>query len=183
MKKQTIKVKLSLNGKKVQIGHQFLEDISRNIDDARENRKIFTLLATSDNPAIRKSISNHYHLTKKAVNILINDTSSTVINNILSNSSAAKYISHNKLMKFIKSDNITYLCSIASNIEGFKKEDACKIINILVNHKNPLVKYNLVKYGASELINTATIKQLTKDKDIDVSSSAKDEYKTRINQR
>jgi len=46
-----------------------------------------------------------------------------------------------------------------------------------------LVKYNLVKYGASELINTATIKQLTKDKDIDVSSSAKDEYKTRINQR
>jgi hypothetical protein len=44
---QTIKTELVVNGSKVVVGHQFLEDIVRNIPDVKENKSVFTTLSLS----------------------------------------------------------------------------------------------------------------------------------------
>ena len=38
MQTQTIKIELSINGQKVIIGHQFLEDVIRNIPDIKDKK-------------------------------------------------------------------------------------------------------------------------------------------------
>ena len=47
MQTQTIKTELLINGKKVLVGHQFLEDIISDIPDIKENQDIFNALALS----------------------------------------------------------------------------------------------------------------------------------------
>jgi len=49
MQTQKIKIELSINGIKVTIGHQFLEDIVRYILDIKEKQVIFDTLAKSEN--------------------------------------------------------------------------------------------------------------------------------------
>ena len=48
MQTQTIKTELLINGKKAIVGHQFLEDIVKDIPDIKENREIFNDLIFSD---------------------------------------------------------------------------------------------------------------------------------------
>ena len=47
MQTQTIKTELVINGSGVVIGHQFLEDIVRDIPDIKENKSAFSTLAQS----------------------------------------------------------------------------------------------------------------------------------------
>lgn len=57
MLENKINVELTINGQKVKVGHKFLEDISMNIPDVKENSKIFTILAYSDNFEVRDNIA------------------------------------------------------------------------------------------------------------------------------
>lgn len=45
MQKEQIKVELTINGLNVAVGYEFLENISRDIPDIKENKKIFEILA------------------------------------------------------------------------------------------------------------------------------------------
>ena len=56
---QTIKTELSINGKSVVIGHQFLKNIVREIPDIKENQEVFSILAQSDNPDVREVLSRY----------------------------------------------------------------------------------------------------------------------------
>ncbi|MEA1983091.1 MAG: hypothetical protein U9N39_06065, partial [Campylobacterota bacterium] len=88
-------------------------------------------------------------------------------------------IKEDMLFKIMKTGNIKYLTTIASNVEDYKKCDLCKIVKKLANHKNPLVRYELVRYRANDIVTTKILTQLSADKDIDVANSAKDELNRR----
>ena len=180
MKTQTIKAELLINGKKVVIGHQFLEDIVRDIPDIKENKEIFNALVLSDNPDVREYLTRVDNLSKKSVHILLNDTNQEVVDGVLSNSDLAKKISEEALLKIIDLDNTKLLMTIASNIDDYVKCDLCKIIKILANHKSISVRYNLVRYWSSDSVPVKILKQLAKDKDIDVAKEAAETLERRI---
>ena len=73
MQIQTIKTELSINGISIEVGHSFLEDIVKDIPDIAENKEVFSILATSDNPEVRQIIANTKNLSKKAIHPLLND--------------------------------------------------------------------------------------------------------------
>jgi len=63
--------------------------------------------------------------------------------------------------------------TIASNIDDYVKCDLCKIVKILASHKSASVRYNLVRYWSSDSV-PVKIKQLSKDKDIDIAKESID---------
>ena len=83
MQTQTIKAELLINGKKVVIGHQFLEDIVRDIPDIKENKEIFNDLVLSDNPDVRESITRVDNIGKKSTHLLLNDINQEVVDGVL----------------------------------------------------------------------------------------------------
>lgn len=174
MQTQEIKAELLINGSKIVFGHQFLKDIIRAIPDIKENQSIFSILAKSDNPEVREEISKKDNLSKKTIHLLLDDDSQEVVNNILSNADSAKKINEDILLKIIKSDNIKYLITIASNIDDYVLCNTCKIVKILSRHKNSSVRYSFFDWGgSSNVIPTKILKKLSKDKDIDVATEAK----------
>ena len=179
MQTQTIKTELLINGMKVLVGHQFLEGIVRNIPDVKENQEIFNTLVLSDNIEVREYLTRVDNLSKKSIHILMNDRSSDVVDGVLSNSDLAKYISDETLSKILDSDNIKLIMTIASNIEDYVRCDTCKIVKRLANHKSVSVRYELVRWRANEVIPMKILKQLSKDKDIDVAQEAAKELKRR----
>jgi len=169
---QTIQTELLINDKKVVIGHQFLENIISDLPDIKENQEIFNTLVLSDNPDVREYLTRVNNLSKKSVHILLNDTNQEVVNGVLSNSNLAKRISEEVLLKIIEADNTKFLMTIASNIDDYIKCDLCKIVNILANHKSVSVRYNLVRWRTNDIVSIKILKQLSKDKDIDVAKDA-----------
>ena len=179
MQTQKIKTELLINGSKVTIGHQFLEDIVRDIPDIKENKTIFGALAKSDNPDVRELISRKDNLGKKTIHLLLDDENQEVVDNILSNSDLAKKINEDILFRIIKSDNIKYLSTIASNIEDYALCNICKVAKILSNHQNASVKYSLLKWRISDVVTTKILKKLSKDIDIDIAKEAKEKLSRR----
>jgi len=179
MTTQNIKVELFINGKKAVIGHQYLEDTVSDIPDIKENQEIFDALIHSDNPEVQEHIANVEHLSKKSIDILLNDDNIDVVDNVLSNVNLAKYIKHETLMKIVQSNNTKFLVSIAENIDDYAKCDLCQIVKILANHKNVSVRYALVHWRASDIVTVKILKQLVKDGDIDVSNNAREELERR----
>jgi hypothetical protein len=109
-----------------------------------------------------------------------NDTNQEVVDGVLSNSDLAKKISEEALLKIIDLDNTKLLMTIASNIDDYVKCDLCKIVKILANHKSTSVRYNLVRYWSSNSVPVKILKQLAKDKDIDVAKEAAETLERRI---
>ncbi len=180
MQTQTIKTELSINGKNVIIGHQFLEDIIRDIPDIKENQEIFSILAQSDNPEVRENVSRMVdNLDKDTIHLLLNDENQEVVDNVLSNSNLAKHISEEEIYKIIDSDNIKLLTIIASNIDDYKRCDLCKIVKGLAKHKNISVRYRLLGYSRGDSVSNKILKQLSEDEDSDISQMALSELKRR----
>ena len=109
---QTIKTELVVNGIKVVVGHQFLEDIVRDIPDVKENKPVFISLAQSDNPDVRESISRKDNLNSKTIHLLLKDENQEVVDNVLSNTDLAKHIKEETLFDIIEMNNIKYLSLI-----------------------------------------------------------------------
>lgn len=168
MKTQNIKVELHINGKKVAIGHEYLEDSIRNIPDIKENREIFDILARCDNPEVREDLARMENLSKKTIHHLLNDENQEVVDNVLNNPDLAKYIKHKTLMDIINTGNIKLLKTIANSIEDYEKCDLCEVSKVLSEHKNVSVRYALVEYTHRTTVSTQTLKVLEKDVDLDV---------------
>ena len=180
MQTQTIKTELLINGKKVVVGHQFLEEIICYIPDIKENQGVFNSLVLSDNPNTREYLTRIDNLSKKSVHILLEDSNQEVVDGVLLNSSLAKLISEKALLKIINLDNTKLLMTIASNIDDYIKCDLCKIIKILANHKSASVRFKLVRHWTSDSVSAKILKQLSKDKDIDVAKKAADSLERKI---
>ncbi len=179
MQTQTIKTELLINGKKVLVGHQFLEYVIRDIPDIKENQEIFNSLVFSDNPEVREYLSRVENIGKKSIQVLLNDSNQEVVEGVLSNSNLAKYISDEALMKIIDANNTKLLMAIACNLDDYVKCDICKIVKILANHKSASVRYSLIKWRPSEIVSVKILKQLSKDEDIDVAKEASTELDRR----
>ena len=176
-----MKVELLINGEKVKLGHRFLESICRDIPDIKENIKIFNILAKSTNYEVREYISRNDNLSNETIEILLNDISEVVVDNLLSNRDINKKISDEQLKVIIEKDNIKLLTTIGSNIDDFKSCNRCKHIKYFAKHPSAKVRYSLFNYNISDLITTETLVELSKDEDFDVSREAKKELKNRNN--
>ena len=152
----------------------------RNIPDIKENQEVFNSLVFSDNPDLREYLTRVDNLSKKSVYILLKDTNQEVVDGVLSNSNLAKLINEEALLKIIDLNNTKLLMTIASNIDDYVKCDLCKIVKILANHKSASVRYNLVRYGSSDSVSVEILKQLAKDKDIDVAKEAIDALEIKL---
>jgi len=174
MKTQTIKIALTINGKKLTLGHSFLENIEYMYGiDTKENQEAFDMLVYSDNPKIRRSIALLSNISKKSISILLNDDDQNVVQAVLGNYDLAPRIKHVQLMKIIKDNHIEHLKTIASNhIVLYKKCNLYKIIKLLAKHENPAVRFELVRYHSTHIIPKKILKKLSKDIDIDVSKAA-----------
>jgi len=175
MTTQTIKTELILNDRKVVVGYKFLENIVRDIPDIKENRKIFDMLVHSDNLEVRRCIANKENVSKKSIDILLNDDNLNVVDNVLSNVDLSKCIKEETLMKIVQSNHTQLLLTIAENIDNYAKCNLCKIVKLLANHKNASVRYALLYWRVTGIVTVKILKQLVKDEDIDVSNYARKE--------
>ena len=180
MLENEINVELTINGQKVKVGHKFLESIVYDIPDVKENSKIFTILASSNNFEVRDNVSRKDNLPSEAVEILLNDVSDDVVNRILSNRDVNKYITNEQIFSIIEKNNIKLLSTIAENIDEFHSCDKCEILNILVKHKSSKVKAALFSYSVSDLLSIEKLKELSNDEDFDVATEAKKELKNKL---
>ena len=174
MQTQNIKTELTINETKVVIGHQFLEDIARNIPDVKENKAVFGVLAQSENPSVRETISRNDNLSKKIIHLLLNDENQEVVDNILSHNEHGKQISEETLFSLIASNNTKYLKTIAQNIDNYVLCDTCKIATILSEHENTSVRYSLVHWRSNDAVTSKILKKLSEDEDFDVAKQAKE---------
>lgn len=180
MTRSELKIDITINGQKVLCGHNFLENIAKNIPDIKGNKKVFDVLVTSNNDEVREAVSCNEFLSKEAIEILLQDENMEVIDNILSNRGISKHITDEQLNKIIEKDNTKLLSTIASNIDDFKSCEKCKVIKKLAAHPSSKVRYSLLGWIASDLINEKTLKQLCEDSDIDVATAAKEKIKSRF---
>lgn len=180
MTKQELKIEFIIDGTKVQCGHQFLENIIRDIPDIEQNKKIFDILATSNNDDVREMIARKEFLSLEAIEILLKDENIEVVDNILSNRDIDKLITDEQLKMIIEKDNIKLLSTIASNVERYQNCDRCRIIKKLAKHTSSKVRYSLLNYGVSDLMTNSTLQELCEDSDIDVATEAKKELKSRM---
>lgn len=176
---KTINVKLEINGKQVKIGHQFLEDIIREIPEVPQNKSIFEILANSDNDEVREYIAKNEHLNQDTINLLLEDNSQEVVDNLLYNSNATDKLNHSQVMKIIKKNHTKHLCTIAGFLDDYPMINSCKIAKILSNHNNPQVRYNLVRRN-NNIVPIKILKKLSKDKDVNVSYEAKKRLEKRL---
>ena len=180
MQTQTIKIELLINGQKIAVGHRFLENMVSDIPDIKENSKIFEILAHSDNPEVRESLTRNDMLNKKTIALLLEDESEDVVDGVLSNVDLAKQIEEEALYKILEVNNIKLLSTIASNIEDYTLCDGCKLAKKLAKHPVAVIRYNLVKWRrVSSLISTKLLKKLAKDADCDVAKDAQGELESR----
>lgn len=168
-----ININLQINDENIEVGHILLERIVQYIPDIKGNEKVFEILALSNRERIKYYLADKKNLNEKTVSLLLNESDNNIVDLILSNVDAAKHITQKQIMKFFKNNCIELLCTIARNIEIFKKCDIYKLIKMLSKHENPRVRYNLLQSKNSELITKRILKKLSKDEDIDVSNFAK----------
>ncbi len=181
MLENEINVELTINGQKVKVGHKFLESIVYDIPDVKENSKIFTILASSNNFEVRDNVSRKDNLPSEAVEILLNDVSDDVVNRILLNRDVNKFITNEQIFSIIEKNNIKLLTTIAENLDEYHSCDKFKILNLLLKNKNSKVKIAFLSRCVSELLSLDQIKQLANDDDFDVAYEAKKELKNRLN--
>ncbi len=174
MQTQNIKTELTISGVGVVIGHQFLEDVARNIPDVKENKAVFAVLAQSENPSVRETISRNDNLSKKVIHLLLNDENQEVVENILSYTEHGKQISEETLFALIAGNNTKYLKTIAQNIDNYILCDTCKIATILSEHENTSVRYSLVHWRSNDAVTSKILKKLSEDEDFDVAKQAKE---------
>ncbi len=120
-------------------------------------------------------------MSNETVEILLNDSSEEVVDNLLSNRDINKRITDEQVKVIIEKENIKLLTTIARNINEFKSCNRCKLIKYFAKHPSSKVRYSLFNYNISDLITTETLVELSKDEDFDVAMEAKKELKSRNN--
>lgn len=175
MQQENIKVELTMNGVNVQVGHSFLEDISRDIPDIKENKKVFEILAKSDDFKVRRNVAYKDNLNKNTIDILLQDSDMEVVDSILSNRDAPKFITQEQLQRIIDLDNIILLETIGNRIDNYASCNTCKIINKLVKYPNARVRASLFRVFSS--LNIKQLEILSQDSDSEIASEAKKELK------
>jgi len=179
MPKQEIKVELLINGHKVKVGHRFLEDIVRDIPDIKENKRIFSILASSNNDEIREYISKNDNLPKETIDTFLKDKNDEIVDNILSNRDINKYILDEQILKIIDKNSNKHLSTIATNIDDFSSCNRCKLVKILSKYESSKVRYSLFSFGGSKFISNGILNKLCSDEDFDVAYEARKELKNR----
>jgi hypothetical protein len=172
MKTNTTRIDLAIDGIKIEVGCEFLDDIVKILPDTKENKKVFEKLASSDNYEIRELIAKKDNLSKKAIKLLLADKREGIITKLLKNSKVAKKLTHKQIKNIIALDNPVYCKIIASNLEYFTKCNIKKLVKYLSNHHDPKVRLELVNRWKDD-VSVKIIKKLIKDKDIDVAKAAK----------
>ena len=180
MKKEIVQIKLIINSHTVKVGQRFLEDISNNIQDIKENKKIFDILSMSDNYTVRENISRNDNLSSNTVERLLNDENDEIVENILSNRTINKFITNKQLKRIIKKGSIKLLCLIASRVNEYQNTNMCKITKLLAKHPNQQVRLSIFNWNVPDVISIKTLKRLSKDTDLDIRYEAKKVLKDRL---
>lgn len=177
MQKEQIRVELSINGLQVTAGYEFLERITCDIPDIKENKKVFEALAKSDDFEVRRSISYKDNLNKNTIDMLIQDADSDVVGNILNNSNIAKYITQEQVENILKQDNTYLLEILGKNVDDFQSCNVCKIIDKLIKHPNARVRGSVLRYRNN--LSLVQLEILSNDSDTAISSEARKQLKDR----
>lgn len=122
------------------------------IPNVKENKKVFTILSSSDNHRIKEYISRKSFLSTETINTLLNDKSDEIVDNILSTRDINKYITNEQIFSIIEKDNTKLLSTIARNLDELQSCDRCKIINHLSKYKSSSVRFSLFTYNVAGVV-------------------------------
>jgi len=175
MQKEQIKVELSINGLKVVVGYEFLENISYNMPDIKENKKVLEILANSDDFEVRRSISRYDNLNKNTIDILLQDTDNDVVQNLLNNRDIAKFITQEQVENIFTQDNIYLLETLGRNVDDFQSCNVCKLIDKFIKHPNARARGSVLYHRSN--LNLQQLELLTNDNDALIASEARKQLK------
>jgi len=175
MQKEQIRVELSINRLQVTIGYEFLENISMNIPDIKENKKVFEILAKSDDFEVRRAISYKGNLNKNTIDILLQDTDSDVVQNLLNNRDVAKFITQEQVESILKQDNTYLLETVGRSIDDFQSCNVCKLMDKFIKHPSARVRGSVLRYRRE--LNLQQLELLTNDSDANIASEARSQLK------
>ena len=170
---KTTKIELKIDGIKVKMDIELLENIAWFIPEYKANTKVFKKLATLDNYVVKKHIANKKYISKKTIKKLLKEKNDEIISKLLTNKDAAKKLSNKQLEKIIKRGDPKHYKDIALCSNSFVKCNINKIIKFLSKSKDPIIRAYVVMLVSNDIpIDIA--KKLTKDKDYYVANKAKE---------
>ncbi len=124
------------------LSYDALADIVSNYPDHDDSNDFFLLAARYPAATVRENLAYKNHLSAEVLDILIKDSSVSVLRNLVRSDAFREYASHELLDKFINLD-IEMAQSIASYVETFQEADAVKLANLLALHEDPSVVASL----------------------------------------
>ena len=124
------------------LSYDALADIINNYPNNDDSNDFFLLAAKHPASTVRENLAYKNHLSAEVLDILIKDSSVSVLRHLLRSNAFREYASHEVLEKFINLD-IEMAQSIARDVETFQEADAVKLANLLALHEDPSVVASL----------------------------------------
>ncbi|MCD4722642.1 MAG: hypothetical protein K8S13_22705 [Desulfobacula sp.] len=168
-----MKAKLEINGVSINLGFKTLEFIADILPDCEDNSLIFHELAKSKSSEVRIAVANKRYLMTETAKLLLKDSSIMVLCQIIRTDIGVSCLNKNILTRFIELNSVRLLKTIIMELDEIVNEfDCCDmtyLVDLLVQHQDPLIKYELAEMDIPECY----LKILADDPDLSVARVAK----------
>jgi|GEM_PF-5284412 len=163
-------LKLKADGKEFPISSDIIfNSWFGGIPDSEEYLDLLHDCVSSPNSSIRESIAAMDIIDEQIVNQLLGDRQLSVLKELLSNSSASKYISEKELLRIIDINESDLCCGIADNIDSFELCNITTLAEKLSANNDPKVRLSL---ASNHLAPKMIISRLKNDPDFGVRHQA-----------
>jgi len=146
-----MKSKLTVNDISINLGFKELEIIADLLPDCEENAMLFHELSKSLSSEVRTVIACKTSIMAETAELLIQDSSIMVLCQILKTDIGKTCLNKSELTRFIELGSVRLLKMLIMELDDIVHEfDCCDIqylADLLVQHQDPLIRYELAGAG------------------------------------
>lgn len=170
--KLLFKIVIEDNGKQVYaqtLSYETMSSIVSNYEDDARSNDFFSLAAKHPASTVRENVACKDKISEEIVTELINDTSISVLRNLVRSDAFKEHASHDVVEKLVKFDH-EIAQNVAGDIESYQQVNATKLLAVLVALPDPSISYSLAgNYNAPKKV----LKELLNHSDPYVASEAR----------
>jgi hypothetical protein len=170
--KLEFKLVIEESGKQVYshtLSYDSVASIVSNYEDNSRNNDFFALAAKHPASTVRENVAYKDKISEEIVNHLINDTSISVLRNLIRSEAFKEHASHDVVEKLVKFD-IEIAQNVAGDFEAYQQANSTKLCAALMALSDPSISYSLAgNYNAPKKL----LKELQNHKDPYVASEAR----------
>ncbi len=166
------KIVIEENGKSVysnKLSYENVAIIVSNYEDNAKNNDFFALAAKHPATSVRENVAYKDKISEEIVNHLINDSSISVLRNLIRSEAFKEHASHEVVEKLVNFD-IEIAQNVAGDFEAYQQANSTKLCTVLMALSDPSIAYSLAgNYNAPKKL----LKELLNHNDPYVASEAR----------